>query len=184
MLANGQSLCIRPVRLEDAPHLLATFQQLVQETDLLLFTYEEAREYDLQKEQAFIQDYLDHPENLFLVAIVDGQIVGSLSVSAAPFHKQQHTAEMGIAILRKYWNLGIGRRMINLMLRWGAAHPQLEMICLKVFSNNEKAIRLYKHLGFAESGLIEKAIRQPDGSYTNLLHMVRWLREPLSDFSH
>jgi RimJ/RimL family protein N-acetyltransferase len=175
ILANGEGLSIRPPDLEDAAALLHTFQRLVSETDFLLTTPGEARHHSVKSELDFIRSFRNNPNNLFLLALVNHQIIGTLSVTQGNWKKLAHTGEFGIAVVREYWNMGIGRRLLTHMFRWAMDNQHIKMLYCKVMANNEKALHLYKSFGFAEQGRLEKFFLQPDGKLIDLLYMVRWL---------
>lgn len=177
LLSNGLSLRIRPARLEDASPLLDMFRKSVSESDFLLTTLTEARMLTVEQEKEFIGSYLQNQWNLFLVAEVNGRLAGSMSVTQSKWKKQRHVGEFGIVVLRDYWNLGIGRRMINTMLQWAQGHPAIRIIQLNVLANNEKAIRMYRNFGFTERGRMEKAICQADNSYQDLILMTKWIKD-------
>ncbi|GAA0527260.1 GNAT family N-acetyltransferase [Chitinophaga japonensis] len=172
-LPNGQELLIRPATLEDAPALLQNFRRMVQETDFLMYTMMEAQSLDVQSERGFIQSFADNSRHLLLLAEVEGDIAGSVSVRQSAFRKQQHMGEMGIAVRHAFWNMGIGRRLMTAMLRWAAEHPVMEIIYFNVLANNEKAIQLYRNFDFIECGRQPAGIRQPDGTYVDLVHMYK-----------
>lgn len=175
-LSNGQSVIIRAPEVGDAAALLTTFQQIVSETNFLLTTVGEARQQTLRSEQDFIRSFRNNPNNLFLIAVVEKQIVATLSVTQSNWKKQAHTAEFGIAVLQRYWNMGIARRMMTHMFRWLEDKPVIEMLFCKVMANNEKALHLYKSFDFAEQACLEKFFRQPDNEYVDLVYMVKWMK--------
>jgi RimJ/RimL family protein N-acetyltransferase len=170
-LPNGDELIIRPPEINDAANLLASFQRLTRETDYLLFTQRESLELDIASEEDYIQSYIDNPNQLLLVAIVKGRIIGSVNVNHSGLYKKAHTAEMGIAVERQWNNMGIGRRLITAMLRWADERQGLHMIYLHVFSPNEKAMQLYRNFGFMECGRLPQAILQKNGAYADLVSM-------------
>ncbi|PUZ28935.1 hypothetical protein DCC81_05530 [Chitinophaga parva] len=176
-LPNGQSLVIRLPELDEAAALMHCLQQMTRESDFLLHTPEEALGMDIPGERAFIKSFRDQPNHLLLVAVVDGFIVGYLTVTQGRFYKQAHTGEMGIAILRNYWNLGIGRRLMTAMVRWAEDHPLLELIYFQVFAHNEKAIQLYRNFDFQECGRLPGGIRQKDGRRIDLVTMCRRVKQ-------
>lgn len=53
-----------------------------------------------------------------------------------------------------------------------AGFEQLE---LGVFADNDRALCLYKKMGFEEIGRIPRAFRLPDGSYIDEITMVKML---------
>ncbi|WP_250159645.1 GNAT family N-acetyltransferase [Bacillus toyonensis] len=48
--------------------------------------------------------------------------------------------------------MGIGSKLLSHFIEWAKEQEGLEKICMDVFSNNERAINLYKRLGFKEEG--------------------------------
>ena len=175
-LPNGDELVIRLPLLSDAPGLLSNFQRITKETDNLLFTHRESLDLDIASEEDFIASYLDNPDQLFLLATVKGQIVGSLNVNHSGLKKKNHVAEMGVSVESKWQNMGIGRRLITTMLRWAEEQPGLHILTLQVFSTNEKAMQLYWNFGFLECGRVPNGIKQPDGSYADLVTMYKNLK--------
>ncbi|PSL49795.1 RimJ/RimL family protein N-acetyltransferase [Chitinophaga niastensis] len=172
-LPNGDELIIRSPEPTDAAGLLASFQRLTRETDYLLFTYGESLDLEVESEEDYIQSYLDHPNQLLLVAVVQGKIIGSVNLNQSGHHKKSHTGEMGIAIESAWNNMGIGRRLMTAMLRWAEHHPDLQIIYLNVFSTNEKAMQLYRNFGFMECGRLPQGIIQRNGTYTDLVTMYK-----------
>lgn len=175
-LPNGQQLVIRRPSVKDAAACLHCFLQLTKETDFLLYTHEEARTFDLPSEEAFIKAYEHNPDNLFLVAEVDGMVVGSVSLNQSRFRKQHHMALLGIAVLHKYWNMGIGRRLLTAAIRWAEEHPKITTIHFDVLATNERAIQLYRNFNFSEHGRMPGGIHQPDGSMVDLVIMSKRIK--------
>ena len=52
-------------------------------------------------------------------------------------------------------NLGIGSTLIKLTIERAFENPEIEQILLSVVYTNEKAVSIYKRLGFVDYGLIE-----------------------------
>lgn len=175
-LPNGQQLVIRRPVVADAAAVLKCFHQLTEETDFLLFTPGEARTIDLEKEEQFIASYLHNPDNLYLVADVEGEITGTLSLNQGTFTKQHHRALLGIAVLHRYWNMGIGRRLLTAAIRWAEAHPKIAVIHFEALATNERAIQLYRNFNFVEHGRIPNGIQQPNGQLVDLVAMSKQIK--------
>lgn len=172
-LPNGQVLIIRPAAPEDAPELLNYFRQAVSETDFLLITVPEAERLTVADEMLYIRSLANSLKHLHLLAISGGKIVGAITIKQADMQKEAHIGQLGIAILHQYWTMGIGRRLITAALRWAEQHNELEIIQLSVFSNNERAIQLYRNFGFLEYGRLLQGFRQPDGTYGDTILMSK-----------
>lgn len=164
---------IRKAELADAPALLVYFRQLITETDFLLLTPEEGAELTVEKEQAFITSFANNMQHLLLLAVIDGQIAGSVSVRQHERKKQAHVGDLGIAILHQYWNMGIGRRLMTATMRWAEQHAVLEIIHLGVLVSNERAIQLYRNFGFQEYGRLPGGLKQADGTFGDLINMFK-----------
>ncbi|WP_254854018.1 GNAT family N-acetyltransferase [Halobacillus salinus] len=51
-----------------------------------------------------------------------------------------------------YWGLGFGKEAMSLLLDFCFLELNLHKVCLRVFSFNERAIKLYERLGFEKEG--------------------------------
>lgn len=66
-----------------------------------------------------------------------------------PYNAAHHRqGEIGIDILAPYQGRGYGSEAMRWILQWGFEMAQLHRIRLGVFGWNEKAIRVYKRIGF------------------------------------
>ncbi|UYQ93223.1 GNAT family N-acetyltransferase [Chitinophaga horti] len=175
-LPNGSTLIIRRPTLEDAPALLEIFRQMTRESDFLLYTHAEAMKFGLRDEEDFIRQYLLQPRHLLLLAEANGQIVGSITINQGRQQKQAHLGELGIAVLRDWWNMGIGRRLMTAALRWVEEHAEIEIVHFSVFANNEKAIQLYRNFGFLECGRMPQGVKGTDGQFIDLITMSKRIK--------
>jgi diamine N-acetyltransferase len=81
------------------------------------------------------------------------------------------SAEFGIMIGDKtVWNQGYGTEAILLLLRHGFLTLNLNRIGLKVFTENERAIRAYEKAGFVHEGRMRQAVYK-HGKYQDVLFM-------------
>ncbi len=88
--------------------------------------------------------------------------------------KYSHRAYMGISIQEKYCGCGLGSRMVQIAVEQ-AKKNGFEQLELGVFSDNERAIRLYTKMGFQKCGVQPHAFKLKDGVYCDELLMVRFL---------
>ncbi|MBW9155280.1 GNAT family N-acetyltransferase [Clostridium tagluense] len=113
-------------------------------------------------------------KNLFLVAEVEGEIVGFTRCVGNKLSRFRHKSEFGICISKAYWSHGIGKVLLEKILMW-ADTVKIEKISLTVVQTNTKAIQLYKRYGFVEEGLLIKDRIHKDGNYYNTVIMGRLL---------
>ena len=85
-------------------------------------------------------------------------------------YKVKHRAELGISILKDYWDLGLGKALINACVQCAreAGYSQLE---LDVVAENERAIALYKSFGFVEFGRNPRGFNSRTSGYQELVYM-------------
>ncbi|EDT86009.1 GNAT family N-acetyltransferase [Clostridium botulinum] len=115
-------------------------------------------------------------KTIFLVAEVEGKIVGFSRCQGSKLSRFRHKAEFGICISKEYWGYGIGRVLLENILMW-ADTVGIEKISLTVVQINTKAIELYKRYGFVEEGLLIKDRIHKDGSYYNTVMMGKVLHK-------
>jgi RimJ/RimL family protein N-acetyltransferase len=124
-------------------------------------------------ERIILQDSVAE-KNIFLVAELAGKIVGFARCEGSKLSRFRHKVEFGICILNEYWSNGIGKVLLENILRW-ADSVGIEKISLTVVQTNIRAIQLYKRYGFLEEGLLIKDRIHKDGNYYNTVVMGRVL---------
>ena len=77
---------------------------------------------------------------------------------------------LGIAIKSGYRDVGIGTQMIKTLIS-KARSWDLKLIDLSVFATNERAINVYRKLGFTESGRKANYVFK-DGEYIDHIDMT------------
>jgi RimJ/RimL family protein N-acetyltransferase len=120
-----------------------------------------------------INDDNEQKNNLFLIAEVDGKIVGFTRCVGNKLSRFKHKAEFGICILKDYQGYGIGSMLLEHIINW-ADEIGIQKINLSVLETNEKAIQLYKKFGFVEEGLLLYDRFHKDGRYYNTIIMGRF----------
>lgn len=112
---------------------------------------------------------------LTLVAEQDSNIVGMLNATKGSRKRVKHICMFGISIQEEHCNNGLGSKMIHRLLDWAKEDKEIEKVCLEVFSHNERAIHVYKKLGFKVEGRKERHVKFEDGTYSDELIMGRFI---------
>lgn len=94
------------------------------------------------------------PTSLYLLAEVADEIVGVLTFSGGKRARVQHQGEVGISVLRTYWNLKIGSHLLAYLIEWARQTDIIRKINLRVRVDNLAAIHLYEKHGFVREGHI------------------------------
>ena len=164
---DGQTLLIREPRGRDARAVLAYLNLISQETDYLSFG---PGEFNLTEKEEF--DYFEKcraAENcLYLLALLEETVIGTLSFEAGSRPRIQHAGEFGISVLKKYWGIGVASSLIDSLLEWSTDGNKIRKINLRVRADNHRAITLYKQKGFVVEGTLKKEIFLNNTYYDNL----------------
>lgn len=164
---EGYKIIIRSPKADhrDGEQLINHVEKINRETDFLI---READEFDftIKKQKSFIRARINSEINLFIVAEVDGEIVGSCILSGSNLKREKHKVDLGISVQKKYWGIGIGRKLLEEGMKW-AKENKIKKITLKVDGTNYRAISLYMDLGFKIEGNLYKDKHMSDGSYRN-----------------
>lgn len=154
-LKDGREVVLREAAKADAAAMLKYIDTISRESDNLTFGEGEFI-LSVEEEENIIEGRRNTDNALFLIAEVNGEIVGNLSFSAGSRRRVKHTGEFGVSVRKDYWGLGLGRALIEYMLDWAKASGIVRKINLRVRTDNENAIKLYKSLGFAMEGRISR----------------------------
>ena len=107
-----------------------------------------------------------------LVAIVDGEVVGVIGLHASSRPRVNHRAEIGMMVRDDWHGKGVGRAMMQGVIDLADKWLNLTRIELTVFTDNERAIALYRKFGFEIEGTLRKyAFR--DGEFVDAYVMAR-----------
>jgi len=108
-----------------------------------------------------------------LVAQAQGAIVGAAGLHVShPGLRRLHARTLGITVAREWQGRGVGRRLIERLLDWSDNWAGVLRVELTVHVDNDRAIALYRSLGFAEEGR-HRAYALKNGRYVDALFMAR-----------
>lgn len=100
----------------------------------------------------------------------DGKIAGAVDIRRGKF-KEAHTAELGISVCRDYRKMGLGTKLMRLILA-EAKKIGIKLVWLQVFSTNKDAIGLYRKMGFKKEALLKKRLFY-NGKYVDKIILSR-----------
>ncbi len=159
------SFSIKHAKPEDAAELLGYFKMVGSESDNLTFG-SEGLPFTVEQEQEFIRGVMTSGNSCMLLAKSeqDGRIIG---VSSFTCHARRlsHHGEIGISVLKEYWNQGVGSGLLKELIVFAKDTAKAEIIALGVRSDNEAAISLYKKMGFEKIGHFKKYFKIGDQYY-------------------
>lgn len=170
---KGKELLFRNATEEDAQMLIDYLKVTCGETRYLVKEPEEIK-FTLEQEKKFITQINNSENNLMLLGFFDGKYVGNCSLMGMAASRYKHRASMGIALYQKYTGIGIGRAMIEKLFAV-AKEKGFEQIELEVVADNERAIHLYKNMGFEIYGTFPNNMKYKDGTYADAYWMMKKL---------
>lgn len=109
-----------------------------------------------------IETRTQSPYHQILVAVDDkNRVIGECSTGGHSDRlSMRHNVGLGISVDQDYRRLGIGKALMQAMIAWVEANPELHRIELEVFHDNIRAINLYLKLGFVIEGRRRNAYRK------------------------
>ena len=162
------------LRNGDAPDGFAVFENFNRthaETDFLL-SYPDENNFDPEQEARFLEEKTKSPNEIEIIAVIDGKVAGTAGIEAVGKKvKVRHRAEFGISILKEYWGLGLGKALAGACIQCAreAGYEQLE---LNAVADNERALSLYRKLGFEEFGRNPRGFKPRTGGFQELVYML------------
>ena len=182
-LKDGRVAILKSPENEDIPGILDYLYTSAGETDFILRYPEECTRYTPEKEKELIDQMNRSEEEAMIICVVDGfeslvnsrKVAGNCSIHWKNRIKTKHRASIGIALIKEFWNLGIGTRMFEEMTRIAVSNPDLLQLELEYVEGNSRARALYEKMGFRIAGVRPDAIRLKDGTILNEYLMMKKL---------
>ena len=168
-LRDNSVLSIRPALASDAKSIMDHLYLVGDESPFLSFSSDEIN-WSIDREKEIIDEHNSNNNQLFLVGLINEQIVAVSNVHSTYKRRGRHMGELGISIAKAYWSKGIATAIMNYILNWAEQNEIVEKLTLEVLDSNIKAISFYEKLGFEREGLLKKA-SIVDGEYHDLLRM-------------
>ncbi len=168
---TGHTGVLRNPEPYDAAPLLEALETVVEEGVYLLLA---PRELSLseQQERSWLDRFNEASRDLYLVAVIDRQLVGGLSLTASTMWRRRHTATLGMFVTQPWRGQGVGTHLMQAALQWACQCEALEKICLEVYTHNTSAIRLYRRMGFEEEGTRKGMAKLDEQTYADELLMA------------
>ncbi|KIL51138.1 GNAT family N-acetyltransferase [Jeotgalibacillus campisalis] len=175
MTAGKEKIIIRTGTLEDAQPSFVLQRAVVSEMDYLV-TVPQELSADPDRHIQWIQKIMNHDRETFIVAEVNGELAGWIIFQSPDRKRLAHTGSLGMMVDPAHRGKGIGRLLINDLLKWAESNDEIMKVSLSVFSDNHRAISLYKSAGFKEEGRKVNEIQRNENEYIDdvLLYKMVW----------
>lgn len=171
---TGREIILRSAEPGDAEALLRYLKTVAAETPFLVREPEEIT-LTVEAERQFLENKMAAERELMLAAFADGEHVGNASFAAVGgAFRYRHRCTVGIALYRAWCGRGIGRLMLETVLR-AAKDAGYEQAELEAVADNRTAAALYEKLGFRQYGTFPDNMKYKDGSYADGVWMMKKL---------
>jgi ribosomal protein S18 acetylase RimI-like enzyme len=153
---------IRDARVEDASVLASAEREIAKTPGFLV-----SRPLEL-KDEAFaekIAELSTADNGKYLVAELEGKIAGHAMLDPLKLAAIRHVVHLTIAVHPRWQRKGIGKALLDALIRWARAAAAVEKIELHVRSSNTGTQKMYKSFGFTEVGLWKRRIRVSPDEY-------------------
>ena len=169
-LKDGRKCVLRSCTEQDGRDVLDNFILTHSQTDFLLSCPDEIS-FTPEDEEKYLKDKAESAHEIEILAEVGGVVIGTAGVERVGARsKVKHRASFGISVDKNFWGLGVGRYLTEACIECAKTmgYVQLE---LEVVSENERAVALYKSMGFTEYGRNPLGFRSPVSGWQELLLM-------------
>ena len=175
-LKDGRECVIRNGTAPDAQAVLDNFVLTHGQSDFLT-SYPDECSFTLEQEEKYLQGKSQSPFEVELLAEVEGRVVATAGIDrVGRYDKVRHRASFGISVDQLFWGLGIGRALTAACIECAetAGYLQIE---LEAVAANERAIGLYRSLGFVEYGRNPKGFRSRRSGWQPIVLMYLELKD-------
>ncbi len=111
------------------------------------------------------------PDDIQLGAYLGTRLVGSAGLHRLA-GRRRHVAEIGMGVADDMNGQGVGTALLGALLEAADKWLDIRRIELTVFTDNDRAIRLYERHGFEREGIF-RAFAFRDGAYADAIAMAR-----------
>lgn len=169
-----ENTIIRKATLADAEKILQIQKEVVKEGMFLTTSTEEFNQ-TVEQQKDWMRKIIDSNKETMLVAENPNGVIGWIVFLSTNRIRLSHTGSFGMMIDKDYRGKGVGKLLIRRLLDWAELNPFIEKVSLGVFSTNERAIALYKKMGFIEEGRKIREFKMENGDYVDDILMYKFV---------
>ncbi|MEI7933181.1 MAG: GNAT family N-acetyltransferase [Alphaproteobacteria bacterium] len=170
-METASDILIRPATPGDGAAMSGYVSRLVAENlDTILLNHEISPD----QEEETIRHYQETEHHVFLLALDGGQVVGMLDIHGHEHPAKRHWGVFGMSVDAGYRGRGVGRRLLERAIAEARSWPGFCRLELGVTPWNERAIELYRSLGFVLEGVKRKGINLRGEPEDDLIMALVW----------
>ena len=158
---------IREAIPDDAADILQALRIVGRETPYLVMD-EKGMEMTPEEMSENLANLYESPNNVLMVALADGKVIGTASVKASAKKRMEHIGEIGISILKDYWGFGLGSLMMEELIEWAQESEMIRRLELTVQHRNQRAVHVYEKIGFTTEAIMPRGAKTDDGEFLDV----------------
>jgi len=151
---TGKEIIIRQPKISDLKAALEYVNRLAKERTFLTIG---DKKKTLKEERKYLADVIENvrkKKGVHLMAFYGKMLVSGTGIDLKG-DVRMHVGEYGIAVAKDFRGMGLGKLMTKLIIAEAKKNLSgLKIISLHVFSENKKAINMYRKFGFKECGKV------------------------------
>ena len=156
---NKKTITIRGIEKNDlkrAKEFQNFINSLIKEDAQILLN----KKLTIKQETEWLKEQLKQVKDkkkVFLIAECKNEIIGNSSIELQR-GRQMHVGDFSISIKNGYRGIGLGKYLLNGIIKLAKKELKPKILKLAVFPNNKPAINLYKKFGFQKVAKIPKQL--------------------------
>jgi len=155
---KGKNIIIRYPEMSDLENMLTYINSI---SDERTFITKQGEHETIESEKKYIEGMIKairNQEAVQLLAFYNNKLVGVCDIHMDK-KTGKHIGTLGITVIKEFRGEGVGKILMKLIEEEAVKNiPNLRIIILQVFAQNNIAIDLYKKSGFVQYGLLPRGI--------------------------
>ena len=169
-LNDAGSFRVRHALVEDAQKIVTYLEDILRDPMSSIADLDEML-LDVHRQREHLRRVNVHPHACALIAEHNNEVIGFLSLEPGKRRKIKHVVEIGMSVREDWRGRGVGKALLDYVIRWVSEREGIRKFTLNVFSENHAAIKLYKGAGFVVEGRLADQIHL-NGHYQDLVLMA------------
>ncbi|MGT2784614.1 GNAT family N-acetyltransferase [Streptococcus merionis] len=167
-----QEIVFKEAELDDAAGLADFLEQVVTESDFLSQD-DDSPNMTVEETACFIQNHLESPNQVCLLAKCDARVIGVLNIEAASHVRVNHIGDIFIAVAKEFWGHGLGQILLEEAIDWAEHSGIIRRLELTVQARNERAVHIYEKFGFEIEGTKRRGAKTKNGDFLDVYLMAK-----------
>lgn len=145
-MLQGQHVVLRPIEKDHLPN----YVRWLADTEVLMY-FGSYLPMNQSAEENWYENMNQNPAMVSFAVESAGRHIGGAGLF--DINPRNQRAEVGLFIGEKsFWNQGLGQDILRTLVAYGFDYLNLHRIYLRVFPENERAVRAYEKVGFVHEG--------------------------------